>query len=154
MAFYTDVAATQNPHVNYEPSGLGGLHEAPAAAPEHRPWVEGHLVRQPIDRPNNYGQAGERFRAFEEWEREELIANLVAALSICTEDCQDRMLWHCAQADADYGRRLAAGLGRQVPQQLPDSLRHLDPNAVRGRGPHQDPRGDSITSPQATGERA
>jgi len=151
MAFLTDVAATQNPHVNYEPSGLGGLREAPSTARDHEPWVSGNLVRQPIERQNNYGQAGERFRAFEEWEREELIANLVAALSACPEDCQDRMLWHCSQADADYGRRLAAGLGRPVPQQLPPTLRHLDPSAVRGPGPHHDPHDDSITSPHATG---
>jgi len=152
MAYQTDVAPGQNPHVNYEPSGLGGLREAPAVGPEHTPPVSGRLVRQPIDRPNNYGQAGERYRAFEEWEREELIANLVDALSVCPEDCQDRMLWHCSQADADYGRRLAAGLGRQVPRQVPPSLRHLPPAAVQGPGPHRDPQGDSITSPQASGE--
>lgn len=151
MAISTDVAPNQNPHVNYEPSALGGLNEAQAAAPDHTPWVEGNLVRQAIDRPNNYGQAGERYRAFEEWERDELIANLVANLSVCPEDCQDRMLWHCSQADPDYGGRLARGLGRQVPQTLPPSLRHLDPAAVRGPGPRHDPHADSITSPRATG---
>lgn len=153
MAYTTDVAPAQNPHVNYEPSSLGGLREAPATAPAHTPYVAGHLVRERIDRQNNYGQAGERFRLFDDWERDELVANLVAALSVCPGDCQDRMLWHTSQADAEYGRRLAEGLRRPIPQQVPPSLRHLPPHAVQGRGPHADPHGDSITSPRATGEK-
>jgi catalase len=39
-------------------------------------------VRRKIGRPNNYGQAGARFRAMENWERDELISNLVGALSL------------------------------------------------------------------------
>ena len=56
---------------------LGGLHEAPSAGAEYTPLVQGRLVRQKIERTNDYQQAGERYRAFEEWERDELILKLV-----------------------------------------------------------------------------
>ena len=45
----------------------------------HTPYVEGHVVRQTLARTNNFGQAGARWRAMEEWEREDLVSNLVHA---------------------------------------------------------------------------
>jgi catalase len=117
MAYHVDgVEAGENPHVNYEPSAKGGLVEAPRPGPDHAPFVSGRVVRQPISRPNNYGQAGERYRAMEQWERDELISNLIGALSQCDRDIQERMVGHFSQCDADYGRRLAEGLGMQPVQ--------------------------------------
>jgi catalase len=72
--------------------------------------VSGHVVRQPISRINDYGQAGDRYRAFSDWERNELIANLVAQLTPCRLDIQERMIEHFTRCDADYGRRVAEGL--------------------------------------------
>ncbi|MBP2002008.1 catalase [Paenibacillus shirakamiensis] len=114
MQYKVDRAPGQNPHVNYEPSSLGGLHEAPKTGQDHEPEVHARLVRAPIERQNNFGQAGDTFRAFEAWEQEELIANLVDAFSQCTPDIQDRMIQHLAEADADYGRRVAEGLKNHV----------------------------------------
>ena len=68
---------------------------------------------------NNFGQAGARWRAMEEWEREDLVSNLVGGLKPCGEDIQQRMLWYFSQADADYGRRVAEGLGVSVPTSPP-----------------------------------
>ena len=115
MSYRVDLAPGQNPHVNYEPSVLGGLREAAAAGAPHQPHVEGRLVRAPIDRTNPYGQAGERYRSFEEWEREDLLANLISALQKCRPQIQERMVWHFAQCDPDYGRRVAEGIGLPVP---------------------------------------
>lgn len=64
MAYYVDRGGA-NPHVNYEPSSLGGLREAEPAGAPHTPYVEGQLVRQKLDRTNDYQQAGERYRLFE-----------------------------------------------------------------------------------------
>ncbi len=64
MAYYVDRGGT-NPHVNYEPSSLGGLREAEPAGAPHTPYAEGQLVRQKLDRTNDYQQAGERYRLFE-----------------------------------------------------------------------------------------
>ncbi|MFD0586418.1 catalase [Paenibacillus sp. GCM10027627] len=110
MAFYVDLAPGQNPHINYEPSSLGGLKEASRSGLPHEPEYNAKLTRQPIDRPNNFKQAGETYRSFEAWEQEDLIANLVDALSTCTPFIQERMIHHFTEADADYGRRVAEGL--------------------------------------------
>ncbi|CAN7400234.1 catalase [Phenylobacterium sp. LjRoot225] len=100
-----------NPHVNYEPSSRNGLTQQAPAGPPPRPYVAGHVGRQPLSRPNNFAQAGERYRAFEPWERDELVKNLVDALSQCNRDIQERMVGHFTAADAEYGQRVADGLG-------------------------------------------
>jgi catalase len=114
MAYRVDAAPGQNPHVNYEPSSLNGLKEAPSAGKEYTPEISGKLVRQPIERTNDYQQAGERYRAFEDWERDDLILNLVNTLKPAARHIQERMVWHFSQCDADYGRRVAEGLGLAV----------------------------------------
>jgi catalase len=112
MAYHVDgVEAGENPHVNYEPSSRNGLVEAAPAGQAHTPHVEGHLVRQAISRTNNYAQPGERYRTIDDWEREDLIANLISGLQPCNRDIQERMIAHLTQCDADWGRRVAAGLG-------------------------------------------
>jgi catalase len=100
-----------NPHVNYEPSSRNGLVQQAPAGPPPRPYVAGHVGRQPIGRPNNFQQAGERYRAFAAWERDELVNNLVGALSQCNPDIQARMVSYFTAADAEYGQRVADGLG-------------------------------------------
>ncbi|WP_235828126.1 catalase [Brevibacillus migulae] len=112
MTYFVDQAPGQNPHVNYEPSSLGGLKEAAESGKEHQPAYNAKLVRQKIDRTNDFAQAGETYRSFEEWEREELISNLVNALKVCRKDIQDRMIDHFTKADPDYGRRVAEGLAQ------------------------------------------
>ena len=110
MSYRTDRAAGQNPHINYEPSILGGLVEAKQSGKEHQPYVAGRIVRESIDRQNNTKQAGETFRQFEEWEKEELIKNLSADLSKCDPRIQERMIALAVEADAEYGRRLKEGI--------------------------------------------
>jgi catalase len=113
MAYHVDgVEAGENPHVNYEPSSKNGLHETPkpAGVVDHTPFVSGNIVRQSISRTLNFKQAGDRYRSFEDWERDDLINNLVGALSQCTKDIQDRMIGYFTEADADYGRRVAEGI--------------------------------------------
>jgi catalase len=112
MAYHVDsVEHGANPHVNYEPSKHAAPQVARAAGPAHTPVVSGKVVRQEISRTNNYGQAGERYRAFKPWERDELIKNLVGALKACDRDVQERMVEHFTQCDKEYGQRVAQGLG-------------------------------------------
>ncbi len=114
MAYHVDgVEAGGNPHVNYEPSARGGPVEAKPAGAPHTPFVSGHVVRKPISRENDYQQAGERYRAFADWERDELIRNLVGQLGPCGADIRQRMIDHLSKCDAEYGRRVAEGLAEQ-----------------------------------------
>ncbi|QKG83809.1 catalase [Kroppenstedtia pulmonis] len=110
MAYYVDRAPGQNPHVNYEPSSMNGLKEAPKSGEEYTPQVEGRLVRESIDRTNDFKQAGETYRAFDDFERDELIRNLVSGLSSCRTEIQEKMIEHFTKSDPDYGRRVAEGL--------------------------------------------
>ncbi len=99
------------PHVNYEPSTLAGLAEAGESYREYRPYAEGQLVRAPIERTDNYAQAGDRYRTISQWEREDLLFNLIDALGQCDKPIQEKMVWHFAQCDDDFGRRVAEGVG-------------------------------------------
>ncbi|WP_091661019.1 catalase [Alteribacillus iranensis] len=106
-----------NPHINYEPSMLGGLEETSEEERKpHRPAYNAEALSAPIDRPNNYGQAGETYRSFEEWEREELIKNLSEALAICDQRIQDAMIDHFTKADEEYGRRVKEGIQMKMKE--------------------------------------
>ncbi|MCT6962802.1 hypothetical protein M1742_25020, partial [Salmonella enterica subsp. enterica serovar Typhimurium] len=50
------------------------------------------------------------YRAFEDWERNDLINNLVGALIQCDIRIQDKMVEYFTNADEDYGRRVREGL--------------------------------------------
>ena len=117
----------ENPHVNYEPSITGGLDEAPG--PNHAeqgPTIEGRLTRARIPRTNDYAQAGERYQLSEEWERDDLVTNLVDALSQCERPIQERMVWHLLMVEDELGLRVGEGLEISV-----DDVRDLPPLATQ-----------------------
>jgi catalase len=150
MTYRVDLAPGANPHVNYEPSSLGGLNEATPSGKPHTPYVAGELVRQTIDRTNDFGQAGQTYRDHSDWERDDLILNLVTNLKPVRRHIQERMVWLFSQCDADYGRRVAEGLGLTVPTSDP----YVNGKAtVSGNGhvsvPHGEPMGASGTSEAA-----
>jgi catalase len=99
-----------NPKVNYEPNSTGGLVEAPRAGKDFTPQVSGPVGRFKIARTNDYKQAGERYRTMEDWERDDLIRNLVDKLTQCDKPIQLRMVEHFTMCDPEYGRRVAEGL--------------------------------------------
>jgi catalase len=116
MAMRVDGTGETNPHVNYEPSTLGGPQESPEGGPEFRPHVEGPVGRQKISRLNDYAQAGERYRTMPDREREDLILNLTTLLGECDAHIQEAMVGHFARCDRDFGTRVAAGIGVPVPK--------------------------------------
>ncbi|WP_310590604.1 catalase-related domain-containing protein [Dyadobacter sp. 3J3] len=94
---------------------MNGLIEAPQKEIDYEPtYVAAKIVRQTIDRTNNYAQAGELYRSFEDWERSELISNFVSALAPIAKFTQDKMIEHFTKCDADYGRRVAEGLRQKA----------------------------------------
>ena len=116
MRYKPEAQGMKNPHINYEPSILGGLKEAKQDGVEHTPHVEGNLVRESIDRTSNTKQAGETYRRFQDWERDELINNLVNDLSVCDPRLQKKMIALAEEADEDYGKRLREGLEKSVKE--------------------------------------
>jgi catalase len=111
MTYHVDQTG-ENPSVNYEPSITGGLEEVPKPAhTEQGPVIEGRLTRKRIPRTDDYRQAGERYQLSEQWEKDDLVANLVDALSQCDRPIQERMVWHWYMADDELGQRVGDGLG-------------------------------------------
>lgn len=108
MTYHVDEGP--NPHVNYEPSSLNGLKEAPKTGKDYTPHYNANLVRERIERTNDFKQPGERFRAMEDWERDDLILNLVNTLAPARKHIQEKMVELFTKCDPDYGRRVADGL--------------------------------------------
>ncbi|THC49355.1 catalase [Streptomyces sp. A1499] len=111
MAYYVD-GGGENPIVNYEPSITGGLREAQyPTLDEQGPEIRGRLTRKRIPRTNDYQQAGQRYLLMEQWERDDLVRNLVGMLSQCDRPVQERMVWHFLLVENDLGLRIGEGLG-------------------------------------------
>jgi catalase len=102
----------ENPHINYEPSILGGLREGTYPThDEQGPVITGRLTRKRIERTNDYQQAGQRFLLSEQWEQDDLVTNLTGLLSQCDRPIQERMVWHLFMCEDELGRRVGEGLG-------------------------------------------
>ncbi len=152
MAYHVD--PTGHKHINYEPSSIGGLKEAPRPAKEYHQWVEGHLGRYQTTRTtSDYTQAGERYRSFEDWERDDLVNNIGNDLKECPEVIQLRMVWHLWHCDEDYGRRVAkiAGIDLEKAKALPPLAGRPAPGQDRQRptytsGKPEGPAGSDDTS--------
>lgn len=121
MAYHVD-GAGENPHVNYEPSITGGLREAPSPGQEVGPVITGRLTRRRIPRTNDYKQAGQRYLLMHQWERDDLVHNLVTLISQCARPVQERMVWHFLMAEDELGLRVGQGLGITAAD-----VAHLEP---------------------------
>jgi catalase len=122
MTYFVDTGG-ENPHVNYEPSTMGGLAEADRPThDELGPVIQGRLTRAQIPRTNDYQQAGERFRLMEDWERDDLVLNFVENIGQATAEVQRRMVWHLFMVEDELGQRVGDGLGISA-----DDVRDLPP---------------------------
>lgn len=104
--------------VNYEPNSFGG----PTEVKEHKQAsfpVSGVAENVGYDHHDHYTQAGDLYRLMNEEERARLVANIVAAMKpVERDDIKLRQIGHFYKADPEYGTRIAAGLGLQVPQEV------------------------------------
>jgi catalase len=97
--------------------------------------VQGHLGRyQTTNTASDYKQAGERYRSFQDWERDDLVNNVGGDLKKCPEVIQLRMVWHLWHCDEDYGRRVAqvAGIDLEKAKALPPLPGKPAPHQNRG----------------------
>jgi catalase len=126
MAYHVD-GTGENPHVNYEPSIQGGLSEADGPAHEEvGPVVSGRLTRSRIPRTNDYRQAAERYLLSEDWEKDDLVANLGGDIAIVPRHIQERMAWHLYMIDDELGQRISEITGITA-----DAVRDLGPLATQ-----------------------
>ena len=124
MAYAVDDGG-DNPHVNYEPSITGGLREGEYPTPDDQgPVIQGRLTRKRIARTQDYKQAGERYLLSEQWEKDDLVLNLVTLIGQCDRAIQERMVWHLLLCEDELGLRVGEGLQIGV-----DDVRSLKPLA-------------------------
>ncbi|MGK7378801.1 catalase KatA [Planococcus sp. 1R117A] len=101
--------------VYYEPNSYGGPIETPAAKPAPLA-VEGFTDAVPYREEDHYTQPGDLYRLQSAEEQERLVATFVGGLSgVTKEDIKLRQIAHLYKADADFGTRVAEGLGLPVP---------------------------------------
>lgn len=102
--------------VYYEPNSFGGATESPQhkSAPYN---VSGQADSVPYDHDDHYTQAGDLYRLLSEEERARLIRNIVGAMTpVEFDEIKIRQIGHFYKADAEFGQRIAEGLGLPVPQ--------------------------------------
>jgi catalase len=75
------------------------------------PFQQAGLTRKRIPRTNDYQQAGERYVRSEQWEKDDLVANLTGLLAQCDRPIQERMVWHLYMCEDELGQRVGDGLG-------------------------------------------
>ncbi|MCX5873884.1 MAG: catalase [Deltaproteobacteria bacterium] len=100
---------------NYWPNSFGGPEPDPSAAePDFE--VEGFAGRHAFNHPNDdFVQAGNLYRkVMKEQDKQNLIGNIVAHLGAAQRRIQLRQTALFFKADAEYGRRVAKGLGLDV----------------------------------------
>ncbi|MFB6285567.1 MAG: catalase [Candidatus Bipolaricaulia bacterium] len=99
----------------YEPNSFGGPTEDPTV--EEPPL---RLSGDPADRydhregNDDYTQAGDLYRLMSSDAKDRLIAAIVGHMSEVPQEIQERQVAHFAEADEEYGRRVAEGLGLDV----------------------------------------
>ncbi len=109
---------------NYEPNSFSPAKSVPEAA-EHPYMVEGKVERTPYKYPNDdFTQAGNLYRLMKDDEKARLIDNIVDHIKPVRRDIQLRQICNFYRADADYGTRIAQGLGMDLHQELAKMSKH------------------------------
>lgn len=97
--------------INYQPNSHAQSHTDTAAYRLSAVPTGPHAVQMRITKTDNFTQAGVRYRAFSEAEKQSLINNLTGDLrQVTTPRIQKQMVAHFYKADKDYGQRLIRAL--------------------------------------------
>jgi catalase len=85
-----------------------------AAQAEQPAGDPGRLTQSVIERRNDYVQPRARYCTMQDWERDDLVHNMIDLLGQCERDVQERMVWHFLLVHDDYGTRVGQGIGVSV----------------------------------------
>jgi catalase len=97
---------------NYWPNSVAGT-PMPGASYGDPAWQIGAAIADRFDSTghDDFTQAGDLYRLFDDGHRDRLTTRIARALSQARGEVQRRQLAHFANADPDYGRRVADKLG-------------------------------------------
>uniref|UniRef100_A0A7S0ZLG9 Catalase n=1 Tax=Timspurckia oligopyrenoides TaxID=708627 RepID=A0A7S0ZLG9_9RHOD len=94
--------------VNYHPSHFEKLQHAPVY-PTPRVTVSGTRTKEPIQKENNFAQAGERYRSFDVARQERFVGRVADWLNSprVTNELKSIWLGYWSQCDSDLGSKLS-----------------------------------------------
>lgn len=98
---------------NYWPNTIAGTPE-PDRQYVDPAWALGEMIVDRFDSTvdhDDYTQAGDLYRLFDEGERERLTRRIAGALGNARPEVQHLQVTHFLRADAEYGQRVGAALG-------------------------------------------
>lgn len=98
--------------INYQPSSQDNtLTDNTKYKYPQTTYNDATTIQGKITKPNDFGQAGDYYRALPEGQKENLIKNLTADLSqVKNKEIVYKMIYHFYMADKDYGMKLAKAL--------------------------------------------
>ena len=109
MSFSRDQTG-DNPHINFEPSGNGGLVEAPTGGAWDAPHYDAVKTKATLPKENNYGQARRSYLEHTDRDKQDLEDNMIDLLGGCDLPIRQRMVGHWLRVDEGLGTRIAAGI--------------------------------------------
>ncbi|MCL2512522.1 MAG: catalase [Oscillospiraceae bacterium] len=97
--------------INYSPNSLNN--NMPRACTEMTPkpvFMEGMAAREPIDRADDFRQAGERYHSLSQIDKDHLVDNIACELHCVRNDIKERMLNHFRMASPEFCERVRAAM--------------------------------------------
>jgi catalase len=110
MSFHRDRTG-ENPHINFEPSGNGGLVESPSGGARDAPPYDAAKTTATLEKENNYGQVRQRYESvMTDAEKDDLKLNMVTLLGDCDLPIRQRMVGHWLRVSEELGAHIARGI--------------------------------------------
>ncbi|MEG1981713.1 MAG: catalase [Clostridia bacterium] len=89
--------------INYSPNSLNANVPVPMVSEEHiGPFVEGNIVRAPIDKTDDFEQAGEHYLSLSKEEQNALADNIAIELFRVKPDIKERVLSNFRKANVSF----------------------------------------------------
>ena len=97
--------------INYKPNSLDDNNPKVCKKAKHKGlYYEGFAVKHPIDKIDDFTQAGERYRSLCEKDKCALIDNILSELWEVPECIQKKLIEYFSNADQEFGDRVKNGL--------------------------------------------
>ncbi|QKS70150.1 catalase [Paenalkalicoccus suaedae] len=110
--------AQQKSTINYEPNSHEGEPEEDPSQLEHQAPVHGVTGRQPIEKKNDFGHAGQVWNTFTDEYKESLVKNLTDELGAIDEKIAMRQLCNFYRASEELGKRVSDNLNIDIESYL------------------------------------
>lgn len=97
--------------INYKPNTLNNNRPLEAEKPKYKGmYVEGYITSEPIEKIDDFTQAGIQYNSYSEKDKEHLVDNIVSELWEVPESIQKKVIEYFTKADKEFGMRVKKAL--------------------------------------------